>query len=224
MSPVLAGEADAHALTRLIGRELGGAIQMAALIEESQRLAATDALTSLANRRAFIRGMETEIARCNRHGGEVAMLLLDVDHFKSINDERGHTVGDRVLASIGGQLRQQLRASDHVARWGGEEFVVGLTGTDPGGARVAAERLRRAIADMEVHVEGGGPVRVTASIGLAAWRPRETLDSVIARADAAMYASKAAGRNRVTVDHCASMPANVAPAPFDPEATGAEAG
>ena len=199
MSPTTADAGDATALARIVGRELGGAVRMADLVEESQRLAATDSLTDLTNRRAFAELMRAEIARCNRYGGTLSLMLLDLDHFKRINDERGHAAGDRVLAALGDLLRWRTRESDHAARWGGEEFVVAWTVTDGAAGRIAAERVRRAIEELVVHDDRGEPIPLSASIGVAGWRPGETLESLVARADAAMYASKAGGRNRVTV-------------------------
>ncbi len=200
MSPTTADAGDAHALARIVGQELGGAVRMADLVEESQRLAATDGLTNLTNRRAFTELMHSEIARCNRYGGTLSLMLLDLDHFKRINDERGHAAGDRVLAALGDLLRRRTRESDHTARWGGEEFVVALTVTDEAAGRIAAERVRRAIEEVVVHDDRGARIPLSASIGLAGWRTGETLEALVARADAAMYASKAGGRNRVTVD------------------------
>jgi diguanylate cyclase (GGDEF)-like protein len=212
MRPTTSSEAHASHLVRLVGRELGGPVRMATLIEESQRLAATDALTGLLNRRAFTSLIATEIARCDRYGDTLSLVLLDVDHFKRINDVRGHAAGDRVLASIGSLLAGVVRDSDHAARWGGEEFVVAYTCTDPNDAQIAAERLRDAIESMVVLDDAGERIDVTASIGLAGWRTSETLDGLVARADAAMYAAKAAGRNRV----CAAYPAANIPASADP--------
>lgn len=200
MSPTAADGGDATALARIVGQELGGAVRMADLVEESQRLAATDGLTKLTNRRAFTELMRAEIARCNRYGGPLSLMLLDLDHFKRVNDDRGHAAGDRVLAALGDLLRRGTRESDHTARWGGEEFVVALTVTDGVAGRIAAERVRRAIEEAVVHDDRGGRIPLSTSIGLAGWRPGETLDRLVARADAAMYASKAGGRNRVTVD------------------------
>jgi two-component system cell cycle response regulator len=192
-------EHEAGPLASIVGRELGGAIKIAALVEESQKLAGVDALTGLMNRRAYASAMATEVARCVRHGYPLALALLDIDHFKQINDTRGHQGGDRVLASLGDLLRKFLRRSDMAGRWGGEEFVVAYTSTNLLGACVAAERTRRAIEDHLVFDDGGVRIPVTASIGLACLHPGESLERLVDRADRAMYASKAAGRNRVTV-------------------------
>src|SRR6185436_14796679 len=104
--------------------------------------ASTDPLTGMLNRRAFLEAMSGEFPRCDRHGYALSLLLLDVDHFKQINDRRGHAAGDEVLNRIGGMLRDTLRKSDSGVRWGGEEFIVVLTSTDLDGGRILAERVR----------------------------------------------------------------------------------
>ncbi len=199
LSPCTEGAQDAAMLTPIVARELGGAVKIATLVEESQTLASTDALTGLMNRRAFSAHMRGELSRCERHGYALSFALLDVDHFKQVNDKRGHGAGDRVLAAIGQLLVRHLRGSDMAARWGGEEFVVAFTSTDLAGARNAAERLREAIQELVIADDDGGSIPVTASIGLALWQPTEALESLVDRADRAMYASKTAGRNRVSV-------------------------
>jgi diguanylate cyclase (GGDEF)-like protein len=150
------------------------------------------------NRRAFAALMHSELARCIRHGYPLSFALLDIDHFKQVNDTRGHGVGDRVIASMGDLLRNQLRRSDLAARWGGEEFVVAYTSTDMAGARIAAERLREAVEAHVIADDAGERVPVTASIGVATLNRGESFDSLVDRADRAMYASKTSGRNRVT--------------------------
>jgi two-component system, cell cycle response regulator len=188
---------DMRTLFAIVQRELGGAVKIATLIEESQRLAAVDALTGLMNRRAFGTAMDRELSRCERHGYALSMLLLDVDHFKAINDQRGHACGDRVLSALGQLVQGRLRLSDVAARWGGEEFVVACTSTDEAGTLLAAERLREAIERMTVLDDRGERIAVTASIGVAEWRVGESLEEVVDRADRAMYAAKVGGRNRV---------------------------
>jgi two-component system, cell cycle response regulator len=199
MGPTSASESDATQLARLVARELGGAVKMTSLIEHSQHLAATDALTGLMNRRAFTSVMADEIAHCMRHGNPLSFLLLDIDHFKQINDRCSHASGDRVLAALGELLPRLLRDCDRAARWGGEEFVVGLTSTDRASATETAERLRHEIAALEVLDDVGAHIPITASIGVATWLNDELLESLVARADRAMYESKASGRNRVSV-------------------------
>jgi diguanylate cyclase (GGDEF)-like protein len=197
--PSQEGERDAASLVPVVARELGGAVKMAALVEESQQLAATDSLTGLMNRRAFASLMRGEIARCDRHGYPLTFALLDIDHFKKVNDLRGHAGGDRVLTAVGALLQSLLRRSDYAGRWGGEEFVITYTSTDVAGALQAAERLRKAVEDLVVNDEVGERIPVTVSVGLATWHAGESIESLVDRADRAMYASKTAGRNRVSV-------------------------
>ena len=181
----------------LLADELGGVLRMSMLVAEAQRLAATDTLTNLLNRR----GLASEYVHCKQRSGPVSLLLLDVDHFKKVNDELGHEAGDMVLHSVANLLAKLARATDVVARWGGEEFVVLLPGTSEAGARVAAERVRRAIADHEFALAAGPPLRKTVSVGLAFVPDAHDteLDELVARADKAMYLAKSRGRNRVEV-------------------------
>jgi two-component system, cell cycle response regulator len=196
-------------LVEVIARDLGGPIRMATLLEQSQRLATLDSLTGLKNRRAFIESLGQEIGRRERHGYALSVLLLDVDHFKSVNDRFGHATGDLVLAAMGSVLKGQFRKVDIVARWGGEEFVVALSGAEAEGAQASAERLRETIEELELErprdAGGEGPLKVTVSIGVATHRMGESLDSVVDRADRAMYSAKSAGRNRVVADSLAPL-------------------
>lgn len=184
-------------LVRLVANELGGPLQMALLVESTRRLASTDMLTGMMNRRAFCSTMERELARAQRHGTPLSMILLDVDRFKSVNDVYGHAAGDAVLAHVGKILSKTGRRSDIVGRWGGEEFVIALPHCDGNGARVAAERLRGRLESTPVVLPNGQPLAVTASFGVATFEPGEPLDAIVARADRAMYSAKNAGRNRV---------------------------
>jgi two-component system cell cycle response regulator len=191
-------------LVAAMARELGGPIRMATLVEESQRLATIDPLTGLKNRRAFIEALGLELGHRERHGYAVSIMLLDVDHFKTINDRFGHATGDLVLAAVGRTLNTHFRKVDVVARWGGEEFVIALSGAGAEGGHIAAERLRQAVADLEIPRPGGAAcVKLTISLGLATHRMGESLDSVVDRADRAMYGAKTMGRNRVVIDTAA---------------------
>lgn len=189
---------DAEMLAQIVARELGGAVKIAMLVEESHRVASTDALTGLPNRRSFVETAGGEIARAARYDYPLVLGLLDIDHFKKINDNHGHGTGDRVLAAVGELLQRRLRRSDFVCRWGGEEFVIAFTSTDLPGGLLAAEQVRESLAALSLVDDEGAPIRVTASFGVARWRKGETLDSVIRRADLAMYASKTSGRNKVS--------------------------
>src|SRR5262249_54449951 len=156
-----------------------------------------DPLTGLLNRRAFTDAMGRELHGAERHNHALSVLLLDVDHFKAVNDTYGHEGGDQVLRTVAETIRKIARKSDPVGRCGGGEVVVRLGHAAEAGARVAAERLRRAIADAVTTLSDGSTIRVTASIGIALARPGVGLDEVVARADDAMYLAKTRGRNRV---------------------------
>jgi diguanylate cyclase (GGDEF)-like protein len=166
---------------------------------ELQRLAATDRLTGIWNRLHFDEAAVTEIERAARYGEPLSLVLFDIDHFKAINDTRGHLVGDQVLVELTQRVRQHLRTGDLLARWGGEEFVVLLSHTRGEDAAKLAEKLRGLIAG-EPFPEVG---RVTSSFGVAEFRPHETSDLWLTRVDDALYAAKAGGRNRV----CLAEPA-----------------
>jgi len=166
-----------------------------------QRLAATDELTGLPNRRALLAQAEQALALARRTASPVAVLMVDVDHFKRVNDGRGHAVGDEVLRHVAQVLGEGLRAADRLGRIGGEEFVALLPATSAAEACEAAERMRSAIAarPMPRAGDGRGPVAVTVSIGVAASGGDEPVAAVVARADQGLYEAKAAGRNRVAV-------------------------
>ncbi len=173
-----------------------------------KRLAETDALTGLLNRRGLMPLGEAAMAAAGPER-RPAVLMIDVDLFKRINDSHGHACGDRVIQFVGQAIRQGLREGDHVARFGGEEFVALLDDAGPAEARALAERLRDHIARTPVTTEGG-PIPVTVSIGLAFARTGDAdFEAVVTRADEALYAAKAAGRDRVAVDgedrHAASV-------------------
>jgi two-component system cell cycle response regulator len=198
-SPTLAREHEMHTLAGIVGRELGSALKIVTLVEDTRRMAAIDVLTSVMTRRAFTTAVEIELSRSVRHGYPFSLLLLDVDHFKNVNDSHGHSAGDRVLSAIGELLRKQLRLADLITRWGGEEFVVGCTSTPADGALVTAERLRVAIEKLVVLSDHGERIPVTGSIGCATWRGGESIASLVDRADRAMYRAKTTGRNRVEI-------------------------
>lgn len=169
------------------------ALRRAWLIGELRRQAATDSLTGLANRRTFDTTLGRELARTARSGGPVSLLMIDIDHFKQLNDEHGHPTGDAVLRELGAILRQHARPFDTVARYGGEEFAMILANCAGEHALAAAERVRAGIAG------GDTTVPVTVSIGIASF-PRDGVDAsqLIRAADIALYTSKRAGRNRTT--------------------------
>ena len=176
--------------------------------EQIERLATTDALTGLTNRRAFSETLGVEVERARRYGFKMSLLLFDIDHFKKVNDQHGHGVGDIVLSRVGKLVLSQIRTSDIAARWGGEEFVIALPHVGLDGAAVVAARIRIACQDMEITTEKGKLVPTTVSIGVAELGPGDTLESLAERADHAMYAAKRQGRNRVLINDGAlvSMP------------------
>lgn len=167
----------------------------------------TDVLTGWNNRRYLAVRLVEELARARRDRTRLVCLMLDVDHFKRVNDTYGHAAGDAVLRELAQRIESQVRASDVAARYGGEEFVVLLPDTNVDAAQRLAERIRAAIAGSPVALPNGEPITITASIGIAEVAPAQadrdlkTLgDSLIARADVALYAAKSAGRDRVMVE------------------------
>ena len=164
-----------------------------------EQLALHDPLTGLANRRKFVERFAYEIARADRFRTPPSLLMIDVDHFKAINDQHGHLAGDACLKSLAALLAQSMRSVDLAARFGGEEFVVLLPETPEAQALVAAERMRSKVQAQPIGIGGDAPpVPITISVGVAsAAGPAPTLDEMLARADAAVYRAKHAGRNQV---------------------------
>lgn len=174
--------------------------QLKDLNESLQALSGLDFLTGLANRRSMMEALAAEQGRAGRSREPLAVLMCDVDHFKVVNDTYGHAVGDEVLRTLARTLHDALRRYDQCARWGGEEFLVLLPGTDLQGAQEVAEKLRREAGGIVVEASDGTRVSVTLSVGVAQLEAEESVDSVLRRADAAMYDAKRAGRDRVEVD------------------------
>lgn len=205
LSPTSESELGVMSLLNLVAREFSGPVRIAALMDESQRLAAIDPLTGLMNRRSFLAKLNDESTRAARLGTPLSALLMDVDHFKLINDRYGHAAGDQVLSALGVLLRKELRGADLAARWGGEEFVVALINSGPEESRIVGERLRSAVEQLVVNYEETR-IPVTASVGLATARLADTLESLIDRADRAMYAAKVQGRNRLISEDEKELP------------------
>lgn len=172
-------------------------------LEKKRQLAMSDSLTGVFNRRYLMKHLSRELKRAQRFGGDVSLLLLDVDHFKDINDTYGHATGDLVLKKITQQIARCLqRETDWCARLGGDEFVVVLEGTKIPQANICAESVRKAISSEAVDTPLG-PAHFTVSVGVGgledlAAGDSATVQSLLGRADSHMYASKAQGRNRIT--------------------------
>jgi two-component system chemotaxis response regulator CheY len=194
--------AQFKARLRIAKRVLALEYSLNIALEKKHYLAMTDPLTGSYNRRYFMRHAGRELKRSQRFGGNLALLLLDIDHFKAVNDTFGHMVGDIVLKKLTRRVASSLsRSTDWCARLGGEEFAVVLEGTNLAEARICAEKLREAIAETAI-MTPAGPVPITVSIGVSCLeqsdRESVTVESLLDHADSNLYASKAAGRNRVT--------------------------
>lgn len=167
------------------------------LMERLEKLASLDALTELPNRRTIFGRFEEELERARRHGHPIALIIMDLDHFKRVNDNYGHAVGDEVLRALGGLLKESARTTDVIGRYGGEEFALCLPETTPEAAVQFAERLRKRVEALRVPA-GELEVRVTSSFGICG-RHRvgdEELRELLSHADAALYRAKHLGRNR----------------------------
>ena len=167
-------------------------------LEEQRQKALRDPLTDLPNRAAWDDRMELEVARWQRFGGELLLAVLDIDHFKRINDSFGHLAGDRVLKIIAGELRKRLRKTDFIARFGGEEFALLLPGTPVEAGLQVLNGLRTGVEQCPFHFKGAR-IQVTLSGGLASFTEAERAERVFERADRALYRAKDAGRNRIEV-------------------------
>ncbi|SEG86232.1 sensor domain-containing diguanylate cyclase [Marinobacterium lutimaris] len=171
-------------------------------MDELEHLAVTDQLTGLKNRRFLTASMQHAMARIYRHGGQMSVLLIDLDEFKRINDRLGHDKGDEHLRSVAGIFRDNCRSSDIIARWGGEEFMLLCPDLELEGAGELAEKLRRLVEAQrsnEVKLIGSEGYVGTLSVGVTQWQPGETTEQLLQRVDRALYRAKQQGRNRVEV-------------------------
>jgi diguanylate cyclase (GGDEF)-like protein len=196
---VPSGQPSAAALGKAQGfaQDIGFAFRRIRLFQEVEDLSHIDGLTGVYRRGAFDDRIRQEAVRAKTFKTTFGLMLLDIDHFKGLNDRYGHPFGDQVLKRVGELLNSSVYETDFVARYGGEEFVVLLPRADPEGAARKAEAIRRAI-EAEGFAMGFDPVKVTVSIGLAHFpRDAATPEELISQADAAMYAAKSQGRNRV---------------------------
>lgn len=188
-------EAQAEAQAALRSAEQANARLMSA-VRSLEELASTDGLTGAWNRRRFEEALESETHRAIRFGHPLSLALIDVDHFKGVNDNFGHPAGDRVLAEFAACLREGMRRSDSLTRWGGEEFIILMPNTPLPAARRSAERLREQVEQCQFREVGG----LTASIGVAEFAPTESPRDWLRRADDALYRAKKRGRNLVEAD------------------------
>ncbi len=172
--------------------------QLSEELDRVRLLSLTDELTGLPNRRAFMRRLEDEVSRVQRHGAPLSLVILDLDHFKQINDLRGHAAGDAVLRHYAGSVLSIFRHHDLVARYGGEEFAVLLPNTHLAGVVRALEKVRRRLDEVAAQLPAGEELP-TFSAGVAEYRAGETANSLIERADTALYEAKRSGRDRVEV-------------------------
>ncbi len=186
-------------------------IELQQAVDNLQMHASTDALTKIWNRRSMLEYMTHEASRHARYGHPVSIAFADLDHFKQVNDTWGHSVGDEVLNGFVEVAAQELRATDLLGRWGGEEFMILMPNTGRLSAQLAVERVRAAIEKHDFPVAG----KITASFGIATLQESEVLDRWIERADASLYRAKRNGRNRIEVDNAeadtGNQPENVVP-------------
>lgn len=174
--------------------------RLARRVAETWTLATTDPLTDIPNRQAIVSRLRFEIDRATRYQRSLSVVLIDIDHFKRLNDTHGHAAGDRMLHELAQGLQGSLRSVDSVGRYGGEEFMIVLPETDVDDAASIAEKLRRMVARMEVKLPDGTPVQAAISAGVAGGMGADVrLDTLIRDADAALYSAKALGRNQVYV-------------------------
>jgi two-component system cell cycle response regulator len=187
---------DVVARVTAAARLAGLRTQLLARDETLEGLAYNDELTGLWNRRFLARRLSALVRSAERHGRALSLVLMDIDHFKAINDGHGHAAGDAVLVEIARRLREVIREEDVAGRWGGDELLVMLPDEAAEGARIAAERMRAAIAGAPI-TAAGEQIAATVSAGYETRAPGEGLDALVRRADEALYAAKQAGRNVV---------------------------
>jgi diguanylate cyclase (GGDEF)-like protein len=182
----------------MLALQAAAALVRTRLFEQAERLATTDGLTGLTNRRTLNTQLVARVREAQRYHRPLSLLLLDIDHFKKVNDTHGHPAGDAVLRGVSAVARAQARETDLVARYGGEELAVVLPETDAAGARAIAERLRAAVEGTAHATTEQGSLRVTVSVGVATWPGGgQTPDELLTTADRALYRAKQTGRNRV---------------------------
>jgi len=188
-------------MTELRAR-LRAASRLVRMQKQFRRLAETDSLTGAANRRAFMQYLEMEVERSSRHGVDTSVIMLDLDHFKKVNDSYGHAAGDKVLIEVVRTIQSCLRPRDMLGRLGGEEFAVVLHETDLVGAADISEQIRSAIEQRTIELPGGEKLNATASMGVSDVCDvlgQDTPEAILQAADEALYFAKQSGRNQVIV-------------------------
>lgn len=185
-------------LMQTLADEAAITLENAHLFQEMEALSTTDPLTGLFNRRHFEAAAGRELLLSIRHHLPLSILILDIDHFKKVNDTYGHSMGDRVLIEIANICRHALRATDINVRLGGEEFAFLCPNTDIQGAFILAERIRTAISELNVDVDGSH-IRITVSLGIAGLNSDDTIVSLLRHADEALYQAKGKGRNQTVI-------------------------
>jgi diguanylate cyclase (GGDEF)-like protein len=203
-----------HGLERRLGRAING---IAAAVATTNEAATVDKLTGVANRQSLLGALFTEVERSSRYNRPFSVAFVDIDHFKAVNDTYGHAVGDVVLRGVAQTIKSNLRHSDMIGRYGGEEFMLLLTETSPDDGALLTEKLRLLVAGLTFDVEGNPRLAVTISIGIAGGTG-QTLrwDNLVRDADAAMYSAKALGRNQTYVFAEPDEDARVPRAPISP--------
>ena len=183
-------------------------------LDRARKRALTDTLTGLANREALYGALESAIHDAEEHDTVLCVLMIDIDHFKRVNDTQGHLVGDRVIRFVASTLKRLVKGKDTAARFGGEEFAVVLPDTPSSGALALAENIRRAIADARlVRSDTREPLsQITVSIGVGSYRRGEEPKALLDRADQALYAAKSGGRNRVVSESAVGDALEITPA------------
>ncbi|QMW16757.1 diguanylate cyclase [Pseudoalteromonas sp. MT33b] len=167
--------------------------------EFSDVLHTRDPLTGATDRTNLLSHLRKEHERCKRHSLECAIIMIDLDHFKRVNDEHGHAAGDKVLVALVKCIQSHLREYDQLYRYGGEEFLVCLPETELEGAKSFSERLRASVEELNINIGTNTPINVTGSFGIASVSVNDDIEQAIERADHAMYQAKKSGRNRVCV-------------------------
>ncbi len=177
-----------------------------------ERLAYHDTLTGLLNRLSILQKLDEWLQHVRRYNSRLAVAMVDIDHFKQVNDLHGHRIGDRVLVDLANVMSRSIRKTDFIGRYGGEEFLIIMPRTDVAGAAIMAERLRAAVEGTPMHGADGTRFSTTVSVGVAEYCDGDDEDLIISRADAALYRAKDLGRNKVRVSPCTDSKSTGRPA------------